>query len=118
MTMTLRVPVSSDALEIVVSRPDGRTVVALTGEVDATTAPKLAMEFAALARSGEVEVELDLANLESMDSTGLSVVIAEHKRAQSYGRVLTILSPNRRVIRLFQLNGLMSYLVVKPKMSI
>ena len=53
-----------------------------------------------------------------MDSSGLSVVVAEHKRTTNDGGGLLILSPNRRVIRLFQLSGLMSYLVVHPRMSI
>jgi anti-anti-sigma factor len=116
--MTLELPISSDALGIVVSQSDGRAVVALTGQLDATTAPKLALQFAELARRGQVEVELDLAHLEGMDASGLSVVVAEHKRGQREGGGLTILSPNRRVIRLFQLNGLMSYLVVQPRMSV
>jgi anti-anti-sigma factor len=118
MNMTLRMSVSSSALEIAVARPEGGSVVSLSGVLDATTATKLSLEFAALARSGQVDVELDLSHLESMDASGLSVVVAEHKRTQRDGGGLTILSPNRHVIRLFQLNGLMSYLVVKPKMSV
>jgi anti-anti-sigma factor len=53
-----------------------------------------------------------------MDSSGLSVLVAEHRRTKHDGGGLVILSPNRRVIRLFQLNGLMSYLVVEPPMSV
>ena len=116
--MTVHAPVASDALEIVVSQSEDRTVVALTGELDATTAPKLYTEFAALSRSGHHKVELDLAHLEFMDSSGLAVVVAEHKRAQANGGGLVILSPVRRVIRLFQVSGLMSYLNVKPRMSV
>jgi anti-sigma B factor antagonist len=118
MTMTVQVPVSSEALEIVVSQSENRTVVALTGELDAATAPRLYTEFAELSRGGHHEVELDLASLEFMDSSGLAVVVAEHKRAQANGGGLVILSPARRVIRLFQVSGLMSYLVVKPRMSV
>lgn len=116
--MAVQVPFSADALEIVVAQSEGRTVVALSGELDATTAPKLYAEFAELSRGGHHEVELDLANLEFMDSSGLAVVVAEHKRAQADGGGLVILSPVRRVIRLFQVSGLMSYLVVKPRMSV
>jgi anti-anti-sigma factor len=46
------------------------------------------------------------------------VVVAEHKRTRSDGGGMVILSPIRRVIRLFQISGLMSYLVVRPKMSV
>jgi anti-sigma B factor antagonist len=117
-SMTMRLPISADALEIEVSEPEGKTVVALRGELDASTAPQLFEVFARLSRSGVSRVELDLSQLGSMDSSGLSVVVAEHKRAKHHGGGLVILSPNRRVIRLFQLSGLMSYLVVHPKMSV
>jgi anti-sigma B factor antagonist len=118
MNMTVQMPVSSDSLEVVVTHADGRTVVALTGELDVTTAPKLSKEFDALARRGENEVDLDLSQLGFMDSSGLSVIVDAHKATQSGGGALTILSPNRRVIRLIQLGGLMSYLNVKPRMSV
>jgi anti-sigma B factor antagonist len=117
-TMTMRVPISADALEIEVSEPEGKTIVALRGDLDASTAPQLFELFARLSRSGVTQIELDLSQLGSMDSSGLSVVVAEHKRTKHDGGGLVILSPNRRVIRLFQLSGLMSYLVVHPKMSI
>jgi anti-sigma B factor antagonist len=118
IAMTMRVSVSTDALEIEVSASNGRTIVALCGELDASSAPRLYEEFAELSRRGVRDIDLDIAKLECMDTTGLSVVVAEHKRARSDGGGLRILSPNRRVIRLFQLSGLMSYLVVHPRMSV
>ena len=111
-------PASSHALEIVVTQADGRTVIALAGSLDAATAPELTEEFAAFARRDHHQIELDLAKLDFMDSSGLSVIVAAHKRTQRGGGTLTILSPNRRVIRLIQLGGLMSYLIVKPRMSL
>jgi anti-sigma B factor antagonist len=118
MTMTAQLPVSSHALGIVVTHTDGHTVIAVTGSLDATTAAELSEEFAASARRGQHEVELDLSKLDFRDSSGLSVIVAAHKRTQRSGGSLTILSPNRHVIRLIQLGGLMSYLIVKPRMSL
>lgn len=115
--MTMRVPISADELEIEVSEPDGKAVVALRGDLDAANAPRLFAQFAQLSHEGVTPCQLDLSHLESMDSSGLSVVVAEHKRTRDDGGGLLVLYPNRRVIRLFQLSGLMSYLVVHPKMS-
>jgi anti-sigma B factor antagonist len=114
--MTLQA--AAHSLGIAVSTAGERTLVALSGELDAATAPRLYAQFAELSGRGVRGVDLDLSKLEFMDSSGLSVVVAEHKRARDDGGGLVILSPNRRVIRLFQINGLMSYLVVQPKMSI
>jgi anti-sigma B factor antagonist len=118
IAMTMREPVSTDALEIEVSASEDRTVVALRGELDASSATRLYEEFAQLSRRGVRHIDLDVAKLECMDTSGLSVVVAEHKRARNDGGGLRILSPNRRVIRLFQVSGLMSYLVVHPRMSV
>ena len=93
-------------------------VVALKGTLDAGTAPQLDAQFAEMSRKGITRVDLDIAQLEFMDSAGLSVVVAEHKRTTSDGGRMVIHHPNRRVIRLFQMHGLMSYLVVQPRMSI
>ncbi len=116
--MSMRVPISAEELDIKVSESDGIVVVSFRGDLDATNAPRLSEQFAQLSRHGVTRVELNLSQLESMDSTGLSVVVAEHKRTTNDGGSLLILHPNRRVIRLFQLSGLMSYLVVHPRMSI
>jgi anti-sigma B factor antagonist len=115
--MTASVPASTTRLAVKVSHADGRAAVVVRGELDATTAPLLYEEFAELSRAGKVLVDLDVSQLELMDSSGLSVVVAEHRRAQASGGELVIHNPNRKVIRLFQLHGLMSYLVVKPRMS-
>jgi anti-sigma B factor antagonist len=118
MRMTLQMPIAAESLEIHVSEADGRTVVSLRGELDAATAPSLYATLSDLSRRGVTRVDLDLSNLEFMDSTGLSVVVAEHKRTIDDGGGLVILSPSRRIIRLFQISGLMSYLIVQPKMSV
>jgi anti-sigma B factor antagonist len=115
-TVTTRV--SADALEIEMSESDGGTVIRLRGELDGASSPRLFEQFAQLSRRGVSHLELDLTNLTTMDASGLSLVVAEHKRTKADGGGLVILYPNRRVIRLFQLSGLMSYLVVRPRMSV
>jgi anti-sigma B factor antagonist len=116
--MTLRMPMSAGEMHIESSRFADRTVITLKGSLDAATAPRLYQQFTELSRLGITRVDVDLANLDFMDSSGLSVLVAEHKRTRNDGGGLVIMSPNRRVIRLFQLNGLMSYLVVEPRMSV
>ena len=115
--MTMQLPASADALAIEISEKDGRTVVALRGALDAGTAPRLDEQFTQMSHRGVSLIDLDIAQLEFMDSSGLAVVVAEHKRAKATGGGLVIHHPSRRVIRLFQMHGLMSYLVVQPRMS-
>jgi anti-anti-sigma factor len=116
--MTMQARTSTDGLRIEITEAAGRTVVVLQGALDVATAPLLSEKFAELSRRGIADIDLDLARLEFMDSSGLAVVVAEHKRTKVDGGGLVIHHPARRVIRLFQSNGLMSYLVVQPRMSI
>lgn len=115
--MTVKVP-QTTGLAIEISRANERTVIELRGALDAATAPQLFAQFAELSRGGEVNVDLEISRLEFMDSCGLSIIVAEHKRTRVSGGGLIIHHPRRQVIRLFQLHGLMSYLVVQPRMSI
>jgi anti-sigma B factor antagonist len=115
--MTMQLPAPADALAIEISEKDGRTVVALRGSLDVGTAGRLEDQFAEMSRHGTNLIDLDIGRLEFMDSTGLSVVVGEHTRVQADGGGMVIHHPSRRVIRLFQMHGLMSYLVVRPRMS-
>jgi anti-sigma B factor antagonist len=116
MTMTMQSLPSTTGLAIEMYEAGGRTVVTLRGTLDATTAPQLEAQFAELTQRRAHDVDLDISGLDSMDANGLSVVLAEHRHTMAVGGGLVIHHPNRSVIRLFQLNGLMSYLVVQPRM--
>jgi anti-anti-sigma factor len=93
----------------------GHALVILSGELDASTAGGLYEELARLSREGVVHVALDLTALEFIDSTGISVIIAEHKRTASSGGELIILTPHRNVRRVFEVVGLMDVLDVLPR---
>jgi anti-sigma B factor antagonist len=90
-------------------------LVILTGELDVSTAGQLYEELAALTREGMIHVALDLRALEFIDSTGISVLIAEHKRTAAAGGELIILMPHRQVRRVFEVSGLMGIFDVVPK---
>ncbi len=92
----------------------GHALVLLTGELDVSTAGGLYQEFAQLSREGVVHVALDLTALEFIDSTGISAIIAEHKRTASAGGELIILTPHRNVRRVFEVAGLMDVLDILP----
>ncbi|HWF15116.1 MAG TPA: STAS domain-containing protein [Acidimicrobiales bacterium] len=89
-------------------------LVTLTGELDVSTAGQFYEELATLNREGAIHVAFDLTALEFIDSTGLSVLIAEHKRTASAGGELIILTPHRQARRVFEVSGLMDVLHVLP----
>ncbi len=90
-------------------------IVTLVGELDASSAGLLYQQLATLTREGVSHVALDLEGLAFMDSTGLSVIIAEYKRTTSLGGELVIHSPQEPVRKLFEITGLLELLDVLPK---
>ncbi|HEY1651737.1 MAG TPA: STAS domain-containing protein [Acidimicrobiales bacterium] len=89
-------------------------LVILTGELDVSTAGQLYEELATINREGVIHVALDLTALEFIDSTGISAIIAEHKRTTSAGGELIILTPHRQARRVFEVSGLMDVLNILP----
>jgi len=89
-----------------IRRADNHALVLLRGELDSSTAGQLYEQLSELTRDGVVHVALDLSELEFMDSTGLSVVVAEHKRTTASGGELVLLSPQSQVLRMFEMTGL------------
>jgi len=103
-----------DPLEIDVERGDERTLVTLSGELDASTATLLYDQLSDLEVEDVQHVVLDLAQVTFMDSTGLSVIVTEHKRMQHSRGSLTIFAPPSSVRRLFEITGLDSVLDIVP----
>jgi anti-anti-sigma factor len=97
------------------TRPtDQHALVRLNGELDLATAPRLSEQLAELAQESVRHVALDLTELEFMDSSGLSLFLAEHRRVESLGGELIILSPCPQIRRLFEVAGLEDYFNVRP----
>jgi anti-sigma B factor antagonist len=104
-----------EALETEIRRVGTHALVILVGEIDLSTVGQLYEELAALAHAGVCHVSLNLAEVTFMDSTGLSLLVTEHKRMESMKGELILFSPSRLVRRLFEISGLDSYLNIRPK---
>jgi anti-sigma B factor antagonist len=81
---------------------DGRSVLAIGGEVDLATAPELRSAIEGALASGAGELRLDLGGTSFMDSSGLHVLFDCHARA---GERLAIVCPPGPVRRLFEITG-------------
>jgi anti-sigma B factor antagonist len=103
-----------DPLEIEVQSTEQRTLVTLSGELDASTASALYDKLSDLEVQDTHNVVLDLAKVTFMDSTGLAVIVTEHKRLQHSEGALTIFSPPSSVRRLFEITGLTTVLDIVP----
>lgn len=84
---------------------------AVSGEIDAHTAPRVA---AALADTPLDRIVVDMSGVEFVDSSGLRVLIEAHQATDRRGAALVLAEPSDAVVRLLQISGVDDYLNVEP----
>jgi anti-sigma B factor antagonist len=89
------------------------TIVAVSGEIDLYTAPRLHSELAtAVMGEGPAHVIVDMAGVEFCDSTGMNVLLAALRRARERGGELMLAGPRPAVRKILQVTGLESVFTV------
>lgn len=92
---------------IIATRAEGgRTVVALSGEIDVYSGPALRERFIELARAGCHHLVVDLQEVEFLDSTGLGVLVGGLKRVRSHNGDLSLVCTQHRILKVFEITGL------------
>lgn len=85
---------------------EGVAVVALGGEVDVYTSPRVRQELIDQLNRGALRLLVDLTAVEYLDSTGLGVLIGGLKRARERDGDLKLICDNPRILRIFEITGL------------
>ena len=76
------------------------------GELDLSTASRLDEQLVSLADEGVLNVTLDLANLDFIDSSGLQALVAGLKRLRAQGGDLGLRSPRASTLKVLEITGL------------
>ena len=79
-------------------------MIAVSGELDLASSPALQEELDRVSPDSELLI-IDLRELDFMDSTGLSVLVRAHQRAEEQGRRLAMVKGPQQVQRLLSLTG-------------
>lgn len=82
------------------------TVLALEGEIDLYTAPKLKEQISTLVGRERAQIVVDLSRVNFLDSTGLGVLIGGLKRAREKGGELALAGPSDPVRKVLSITGL------------
>lgn len=85
---------------------NGGHVVTIHGRLDAPVAHELKQKLDSLIRGGEIHLVVDLAGVEFVDSTGLSVLITALKSASGLGGEVVLLRPTSTVRSIIELTRL------------
>ena len=90
----------------VYSETPGFTVIAVSGEIDVYTAPKLREKLISLVDEGSYQLIVDMEAVEFLDSTGLGVLVGGLKRVRSHDGWIDLACTNNRILRVFKITGL------------
>jgi anti-anti-sigma factor len=90
---------------------DGGVFVTLFGELDTASAPVLRDCLVHLVNEGATRLEIDVSDLDFIDSTGLTVVMEQWHRLQAVGGSLFLLSPAPAIQIMLDITGLAPFLV-------
>ncbi|CAN5285272.1 anti-sigma factor antagonist BldG [soil metagenome] len=88
------------------SSGDGAHIIRVRGEIHVSTAPEFAQRLSAAIDSGKTAVVLDMAGVEFIDSTGLSVLLNGLRLVNQNDGRMAIVCTNPTVLRLFQITSL------------
>ena len=89
-------------------------VVAVGGELDMATAPQLQDEITDLLDRGHTRLVFDLTDVSFCDSTGLSVFVRAKNSSDEAGGVVRLAAPQRGVLRILEVSGLVEVLHTYP----
>jgi anti-sigma B factor antagonist len=93
-------------LDVSTREESGRVIVVAIGEVDVYTAPQLDAELSRLTGEGRTDLVVDLARVDFLDSTGLSVLVKALKRVREADGRLDVVVTADRVAKVFRITGL------------
>ena len=86
--------------------PSRRTVVKLSGGLDAAAAPALREQLIDLLHGGTDPLVLDLSGVLSCDTAGLAVLVGTQRRARLLGTTISLLAPSPAVAKVLRSTGL------------
>ena len=81
-------------------------VLAVSGEVDVATVPRLREQLHGLVASGTPRIVVDLDAVDFLDSTGLGVLVGALKRVRSNDGELSLVCTQPRIRKVFEVTGL------------
>lgn len=85
---------------------DDKTLVAVGGEIDVYTAPKLRDTISEIVSGGAYNLVVDLSEVEFLDSTGLGVLVGGLKKVRAHDGSLALVCAEDRLLKIFRITGL------------
>ena len=99
-------------LTLTTREADGKTIVAVGGEIDVYTAPRLRDKITELVGEGSYHLVVDMQAVEFLDSTGLGVLVGALKKVRQHDGSLELVCTQERLLKIFRITGLAKVFVI------
>ena len=99
-------------LTLATNEVDGATIIAVGGEIDVYTAPKLRDKITELVADGVYDIIVDMEAVEFLDSTGLGVLVGGLKKVRAHEGSLQLICTQDRLLKIFRITGLAKVFVI------
>lgn len=93
-------------LDISIDSAGGSCTIALEGEVDVYTSPRLREELTSVMDAGCANIIVDLDKLGFIDSSGLGVLVSALRRVKERGGTLRLVCTKESILKVFRITGL------------
>jgi anti-sigma B factor antagonist len=111
--LAARIPGGVDVdLTLATNEVDGATIIAVGGEIDVYTAPKLRDKITELVADGVYDIIVDMEAVEFLDSTGLGVLVGGLKKVRAHDGSLQLICTQDRLLKIFRITGLAKVFVI------
>ncbi len=99
-------------LTLATNQVEGATIIAVGGEIDVYTAPKLRDKITELVADGVYDIIVDMEAVEFLDSTGLGVLVGGLKKVRAHDGSLQLICTQDRLLKIFRITGLAKVFVI------
>jgi anti-sigma B factor antagonist len=93
------------------------SVLALRGEIDVYTAPRLRQAIVDLVDGGAKRIVVDMEKVDFLDSTGLGVLVEGLKRVKTREGSLSIVATQDKILKIFDITGLNKAFPIHPSVD-
>ena len=93
-------------LTLATNEVEGATIIAVGGEIDVYTAPKLRDKITELVGDGHHNLVIDMENVDFLDSTGLGVLVGGLKKVRAHDGTMELICSQDRLLKIFRITGL------------
>lgn len=104
-------------MNIAESRRKDKLIVMPTGRIDSVSSSTFDRHLAAVIGRGDVNLVIDLAGLEYISSTGLSVFLTAAKKVKAAGGRMALSGLSSRIRLVFEMSGFLRLFPIYPNVD-